>query len=133
MVIRHEKESKYSGHHNHKRHVEEMVLKFLDLGIIKRLKYNYSPPIMLLKKRDSWRVVRDYRQLNKVTFGDDHPFAQVDSLLNQCKYPKLFSNVNYAEHVKYTAFITHISKFEYTRMSQGLVAVDIRHIDGRNI
>ncbi|EAL60353.1 hypothetical protein DDB_G0294252 [Dictyostelium discoideum AX4] len=25
------------------------------------------------------------------------------------------------EHAKYTAFITHIGKFEYTRMPQGLV------------
>ncbi|KAM9994362.1 hypothetical protein ACTFIZ_007595 [Dictyostelium cf. discoideum] len=101
------------------------------LGIIKRSESNYSSPIMLLKKRDSWRVVHDYRQLNKVTVRDDHPFTPVDSLLNQCKDSKLFSKFDMImgyfqvlinpEHAKYTAFITHIGKFEYTRMPQGLV------------
>ncbi|KAM9975425.1 hypothetical protein ACTFIW_013307 [Dictyostelium discoideum] len=86
---------------------------------------------MLLKKRDSWRVVHDYRQLNKVTVRDDHPFTPVDSLLNQCKDSKAFSKFDIImgyfqvlinpEHAKYTAFITHIGKFEYTRMPQGLV------------
>ncbi|KAM9960512.1 hypothetical protein ACTFIW_009654 [Dictyostelium discoideum] len=121
----------YYSTDDHKRHVEEMVLKFIDLGIIKRSESNYSSPIMLLKKRDSWRVVHDYRQLNKVTVRDDHPFTPVDSLLNQCKDSKLFSKFDMImgyfqvlinpEHAKYTAFITHIGKFEYTRMPQGLV------------
>ncbi|KAM9975485.1 hypothetical protein ACTFIW_012069 [Dictyostelium discoideum] len=114
------KEQIYYSTDDHKRHVEEMVLKFIDLGIIKRSESNYSSPIMLLKKRDSWRVVHDYRQLNKVTVRDDHPFTPVDSLLNQCKDSKLFSKFDMImEHVKYTAFITHIGKFEYTRMPQG--------------
>ncbi|KAM9978266.1 hypothetical protein ACTFIY_011995 [Dictyostelium cf. discoideum] len=126
----------YYSTDEHKRHVEEMVLKFIDLGIIKRSESNYSSPIMLLKKRDSFRVVHDYRQLNKVTVRDDHPFTPVDSLLNQCKDSKLFSKFDMImgyfqvlinpEHAKYTAFITHIGKFEYTRMPQGL-------IDGGNI
>ncbi|KAM9992206.1 hypothetical protein ACTFIZ_012857 [Dictyostelium cf. discoideum] len=121
----------YYSTDEHKRHIEEMVLKFIDLGIIKRSESNYSSPIMLLKKRDSWRVVHDYRQLNKVTVREDHPFTPVDSLLNQCKDSKLFSKFDMImgyfqvlinpEHAKYTAFITHIGKFEYTRMPQGLV------------
>ncbi|KAM9984048.1 hypothetical protein ACTFIY_000789 [Dictyostelium cf. discoideum] len=121
----------YYSTDEHKRHVEGMVLKFIDLGIIKRSESNYSSPIMLLKKRDSFRVVHDYRQLNKVTVRDDHPFTPVDSLLNQCKDSKLFSMFDMImgyfqvlinpEHAKYTAFITHIGKFEYTRMPQGLV------------
>ncbi|KAM9981546.1 hypothetical protein ACTFIY_003852 [Dictyostelium cf. discoideum] len=118
----------YFSTDEHKRHVEEMVLKFIDLGIIKRSESNYSSPIMLLKKRYSFRVVHDYRQLNKVTVRDDHPFTPVDSLLNQCKDSKLFSKFDMImgyfqvlinpEHAKYTAFITHIGKFEYTRMPQ---------------
>ncbi|KAM9974221.1 hypothetical protein ACTFIR_003937 [Dictyostelium discoideum] len=121
----------YYSTDDHKRHVEEMVLKFIDLGIIKRSESNYSSPIMLLKKRDSWRVVHDYRQLNKVTVRDDHPFTPVDSLLNQCKDSKLFSKFDMImgyfqvlinpEHAKYTALVTHFGKFEYTRMPQGLV------------
>ncbi|KAM9974193.1 hypothetical protein ACTFIR_003909 [Dictyostelium discoideum] len=46
----------YYSTDDHKRHVEEMVLKFIDLGIIKRSESNYSSPIMLLKKRDSWVI-----------------------------------------------------------------------------
>ncbi|KAM9998348.1 hypothetical protein ACTFIY_008021 [Dictyostelium cf. discoideum] len=121
----------YYSTDEHKRHVEEMVLNFIDLGIIKRSESNYSSPIMLLKKRYSFRVVHDYRQLNKVTVRDHHPFTPVDSLLNQCKDSKLFSKFDMImgyfqvlinpEHAKYTAFITHIGKFEYTRMPQGLV------------
>ncbi|KAM9985033.1 hypothetical protein ACTFIY_009459 [Dictyostelium cf. discoideum] len=132
----------YYSTDEHKRHVEEMVLKFIDLGIIKRSESNYSSPIMLLKKRYSFCVVHDYRQLNKVTVRDDHPFTPVESLLNQCKDSKLFSKFDMImgyfqvlinpEHAKYTAFITHIGKFEYTRMPQGLVN-SIRQIDGGNI
>ncbi|KAM9997149.1 hypothetical protein ACTFIZ_007944 [Dictyostelium cf. discoideum] len=81
----------YYSTDEHKRHVEEIVLKFIDLGIIKRSESNYSSPIMLLKKRDSWHIVHNHRQLNKVTVRDDHPFTPVDSLLNQCKDSKLFS------------------------------------------
>ncbi|KAM9954846.1 hypothetical protein ACTFIW_000949 [Dictyostelium discoideum] len=87
----------YYSTDDHKRHVEEIVLKFIDL----------------------------------VTVRDDHPFTPVDSLLNQCKDSKLFSKFDMImgyfqvlinpEHAKYTAFITHIGKFEYTRMPQGLV------------
>ncbi|KAM9975278.1 hypothetical protein ACTFIW_008871 [Dictyostelium discoideum] len=80
----------YNSTDDHKRHVEEMVLKCIDLGIIKRSESNYSSPIMLLKKRYSWRVVLDHRQLNKATVRDDHPFTQVDSLLNQYEDSKLF-------------------------------------------
>ncbi|KAM9975432.1 hypothetical protein ACTFIW_013313 [Dictyostelium discoideum] len=80
----------YYSTDDHKRHVEDMVLKFIDLGIIKRSESNHSSPIMLLRKRYSWRVVHDYRQLNKVTVREDHPFTPVDSLLNQCKDSKLF-------------------------------------------
>ncbi|KAM9975412.1 hypothetical protein ACTFIW_007680 [Dictyostelium discoideum] len=46
---------------------------------------------MLLKKRDSWRVIHDYDQPNKIAVRYDHPFTPVESLLNQCKDPKLFS------------------------------------------
>ncbi|KAM9948566.1 hypothetical protein ACTFIT_009764 [Dictyostelium discoideum] len=109
----------YYSTDDHKRHVEEMVIKFIDLGIIKRSESNYSSPIMLLKKRIH------------VTIRDDHPFTPVDSILNQCKDSKLFSKFDMImgyfqvlinqEHAKYTAFITHIGKFEYTRMPQGLV------------
>ncbi|KAM9992246.1 hypothetical protein ACTFIY_009676 [Dictyostelium cf. discoideum] len=112
----------YYSTDDHKRHVEEMVLKS---------ESNYSSPIMLLKKRDSFRVVHDYGQLNKVTVRDYHPFTPVDSLLNQCKDSKLFSKFDMImgyfqvlinpEHEKYTAFIIHFGKFEYTRMPQGLV------------
>ncbi|KAM9992211.1 hypothetical protein ACTFIY_009654, partial [Dictyostelium cf. discoideum] len=67
----------------------------------------------------------------QVTVRDDHPFTPVDNLLNQCKDSKLFSKFDMImgyfqvlinpEHAKYTAFITHIGKFEYTRMPQVLV------------
>ncbi|KAM9981527.1 hypothetical protein ACTFIY_003850 [Dictyostelium cf. discoideum] len=63
-----------------------------------------------------------------ITVRDDHPFTPDDSLLNQCKDSKLFSKFDMImgyfqvlinpEHAKYTAFITHIGKFEYTRMPQ---------------
>ncbi|EGC35166.1 hypothetical protein DICPUDRAFT_15082, partial [Dictyostelium purpureum] len=121
----------YYSSDDQKKAVEEMVVKFMELGIIEKSKSNYSSPIMLLKKRDSWRVVHDYRQLNKVTVRDDHPFAPADSLLGQCKDSKIFSKFDMLmgfyqiamnpEHKHYTAFTTHIGKFHYKRMPQGLV------------
>ncbi|KAM9990301.1 hypothetical protein ACTFIY_006332 [Dictyostelium cf. discoideum] len=107
----------YYSTEEHKRHVEEMVLKFIDLGIIKRSESNY--------------VIKEERFIPCVTVRDDHPFTPVDSLLNQSKDSKLFSKFDMImgyfqvlinpEHAKYTAFITYIGKFENTRMPQGLV------------
>ncbi|KAM9975596.1 hypothetical protein ACTFIW_005469 [Dictyostelium discoideum] len=50
-----------------------------------------------------------------ITERDHHSSTPVVSLLNQCKDSKLFSKT------KYTSFITHIGKFEYSIMPQGLV------------
>ncbi|KAM9999473.1 hypothetical protein ACTFIY_000002, partial [Dictyostelium cf. discoideum] len=73
-------------------------------------------------------LFNDNRSDPHFTVRDDHPFTPVDSLLNQCKDSKLFSKFDMImgyfqvlinpEHAKYTAFITHIGKFEYTRMPQ---------------
>ncbi|KAK5574360.1 hypothetical protein RB653_010668 [Dictyostelium firmibasis] len=131
MEIKPAKKLIYYTSDDQKKVVEEMIEKFLDLGIITRSKSNYSSPIILIREESKWRIVHDYRNLNEVTVRDEHPFTPADNLISQCKDSKLFSKFDMImgffqvmlnpKHQQYTAFTTHIGKFEYLRMPMGLV------------
>ncbi|KAM9975614.1 hypothetical protein ACTFIW_005487 [Dictyostelium discoideum] len=56
-----------NGSYDHKRHDEEMVLKFIDLGIIKRSEYYYSSPIMLLKNVHGKKQLNSRRERENAT------------------------------------------------------------------
>ncbi|KAF2069949.1 hypothetical protein CYY_008726, partial [Polysphondylium violaceum] len=114
-----------------KRVVEEKMSQFLKLGIIRKSTSNHSSPIMLIFKNNKWRIVHDFRELNKVTERDIFPFTPADQTLNLCKNSNFFSKFDMLmgyfqmemeeKSIELTAFTTHIGKFEYLRMPQGLV------------
>ncbi|KAM9972519.1 hypothetical protein ACTFIW_006062 [Dictyostelium discoideum] len=72
----------------------------------------------------SCRVVHNYLPLNKVTVKEDHPFTPVDNSKLFSKFDMImgyFQVLINPEPAEYTDVITHIGKFEYTRIPQGLV------------
>ncbi|KAF2068762.1 hypothetical protein CYY_009914 [Polysphondylium violaceum] len=82
-------------------------------------------------KNNKWRIVHDFRELNKVTERDIFPFTPADQTLNLCKNSNFFSKFDMLmgyfqmemeeKSIELTAFTTHIGKFEYLKMPQGLV------------
>jgi len=114
-----------------KRIVEEKIEQLLRLGIIRKSNSNHSSPIMLIHRNGKWRIVHDFRELNKVTERDIYPFAPADQTVNLCKNSNIFTKFDMLmgyfqiemdqESIPLTAFTTHIGKYEYLRMPQGLV------------
>ncbi|KAF2068905.1 hypothetical protein CYY_009774 [Polysphondylium violaceum] len=72
------------------------------------------------RRNNKWRVVHDFRALNKVTEKDTYPFDDADTLINQTGNSRLFTKFDFImgyfqvimnpEHSLYTAFTTHIVK-----------------------
>ena len=61
-------------------------------GIIKELLSPYNSPLLLVPKKDgTWRIVIDYRRLNKDTIPDRMPMPNFDEVLSQLNGAKLFS------------------------------------------
>ena len=59
-----------------------MVEEMLDHGIIRPSQSSYSPPmVMVLKKEGSWHMCPNYRELNKITIKYKFPIPVIDELL----------------------------------------------------
>lgn len=96
---------------------------------------HFNSPILLVPKKSEdnskkWRLVVDFRQLNKKILADKFPLPRIDSILDQLGRAKYFTTLDLmagfhqvplAEDArKYTAFSTSDGHFQFKRLPFGL-------------
>lgn len=111
------------------------VNKMLEEGIIRPSVSPYNSPILLVPKKTTgnekkWRLVVDFRQLNKNIVADKFPLPRIEEILDQLGRAKYFTTLDLMsgfhqieleeESKKYTAFSSNSGHFEFNRLPFGL-------------
>lgn len=115
--------------------INSQIDKMLNDGIIQPSISPYNSPILLVPKKSEsgdkkWRLVVDFRQLNKKIIADKFPLPRVDEILDHLGRAKYFSTLDLAsgfhqieleeDSKKFTAFSTASGHFEFNRLPFGL-------------
>lgn len=119
-----------------KNEIQSQIKKLLDNDIIRPSISPYSSPVWIVpKKIDStgekkWRLVIDYRNLNKKTIEDKYPLPRVDEILDNLGKCTYFSTLDLAQgfhqielesgSIEKTAFTVNNGHYEYLRVPFGL-------------
>lgn len=119
-----------------KEEVERQVDKLLQDGIIRPSRSPYCSPVWVVtKKTDAsgekkFRMVVDYRKLNKMTIPDRYPLPDINYVLMQLKDNKFFSVLDLKcgfhqiplkeSDIEKTAFAINNGKYEFVRLPFGL-------------
>lgn len=112
--------------------VDDEMKRLLDLKIISHSKSPFNSPVWVVPKKggddgeQQWRVVIDYRKLNKVTIQDNYPLPRIDDIIDQLGGAKYFSvmdlvsgfhQIGLKDEDKYkTAFSVRGSHYEFNRL-----------------
>ncbi len=122
--------------HAQKAEVHKQVQKMLQDGIIEEARSEWSAPLLIVpKKADSngnkkWRVVIDYRQLNKRIEDDKFPLPCITDILDSLSGAVYFSHLDLSQSYYQigleaksrhcTAFTTDRGQYQMTRLPMGL-------------
>lgn len=119
----------------HRQEIDTQVDKLLNDNIIQASVSPYNSPILLVPKKSTtdtkkWRLVVDFRQLNKKIVADKFPLPRIDDILDQLGRAKYFSTLDLMSGFhqvelddnskRYTAFSTTSGHFEFNRLPFGL-------------
>lgn len=116
--------------------VEKQIKELLDQGIIRPSRSPYNSPTWIVPKKSDasgkvkYRMVIDYRKLNKETIRDRYPIPEINEILPQIGKNKLFSVLDLKSGFhqillresdrEKTAFSINNAKYEFTRLPFGL-------------
>ena len=83
----------------HKSEIDAQVNKMINDKIIQPSISPYNSPVLLVPKKSQsgdkkWRLVVDFRQLNKKIIADKFPLPRVDDILDQLGRAKYFSTLD---------------------------------------
>lgn len=122
--------------HAQKKEIHRQIDSMLESGIIEEAKCEWASPILLVPKRaDSngqkkWRVVIDYRQLNKQIKDEKFPLPCITDILDSLSGAIYFSHLDLSqgyyqveldpESRPCTAFTTDRGQFQMKRLPMGL-------------
>lgn len=120
-----------------KERLQIILNELLEKKVIRPSDSEYASPIVLVKKKNGeYRLCIDYRTLNKYIARTNYPIPVIEDQINVLKDKKYFSildlrdgffHIRVAEEsIKYTAFITPLGQFEYTKMPFGLKSAPSR-------
>lgn len=116
--------------------VNKQIKELLEDGIIRPSRSPYNSPVWIVpKKADAsgekkYRMVIDYRKLNKITIADKYPIPEINEVLTQLGDNKVFSVLDLKSgfhqislknnDIEKTAFSVNNGKYEFTRLPFGL-------------
>ena len=111
--------------------LQKWIDEELEKGFIRPSKSPYPSPTFLIKKKNTdYRVVQDYRTLNKNTVPDKHPLPLIANLIDQLSGKNLFTkfdirmgynNIRIKEgDQEKAAFTTPLGQYEPMVMNFGL-------------
>ena len=115
--------------------LKQILKQMEDAGIICQAKSPWGCPAFLVEKpnyqdKKDWRVVVDYKPLNKVTITEQHPIPNIQDTLIKLQGKKCISlldiksgfyHLPIAEYDRYkTAFTTPFGSYAFKRVPMGL-------------
>lgn len=113
--------------------LQKQVDELVSCGILRESDSPWNANSLMVKKHDgTFRLVKDFRQLNKVTVPQFHYLPTLQDSLQAIgeERPCLFSILDqksgfmslklHENSMKYAAFSTKVGHYEYTRLAQGL-------------
>lgn len=119
-----------------KEEITEQVNKMLENDVIEPSRSPWNSPLLVVPKKSEnknekrWRVVVDFRKLNKVTIDDVFPLPNIVDILEQLGKSTYFSTLDLADGYYQipldpvdrpkTAFSTQFGHYQFTRMPFGL-------------
>lgn len=122
--------------HSQKTEINKQVKQMLHDGIIEEAKCEWSSPLLIVPKKADlngirkWRIVIDYRLLNKQIIDDKFPLPCISEILDSLSGAIYFSHLDLSQGYyqlelhknsrKYTAFTTNEGQFQMKRLPMGL-------------
>ena len=115
--------------------IDQQVQKLLDDDIIEHSTSPYNSPLLVVPKKSDgdekkWRLVVDFRQLNKKIVNDKFPLTRMEDVLDKLGRAKYFSTLDMTSSFHQinldkksrepTAFSTINGHYQFKRLSFGL-------------
>jgi len=127
----------YRSPHSHIEEIQKQVGKLISDKIVEPSVSEYNSPLLLVPKKSlpnsqekKWRLVIDYRQINKKLLSDKFPLPRIDDILDQLGRAKYFScldlmsgfhQIELEENSRnITSFSTSNGSYRFTRLPFGL-------------
>lgn len=111
--------------------LQNIIDDLLQQNVIEKCTSSWASPTFLVKKRDgNYRIVHDYREVNKKILFDPYPSSQVQDCFNSLHGAKIFSSLDLVSSYhqipldknsrNITAFVTPQGQYRYLKAPQGL-------------